>query len=89
MTQLKIEKKHPHGEKCEDFQSALNWGFIVVIAGEPQIAGRLLKTAKAVNAETGEKYNPSDFMLNLIIEFCPFCGERIFEKSEEDDKYDE
>ena len=80
MTKLKVEKTHPHGEKCEDFQSALNWGFIVVIAGEPQIAGRLPKTAKAVNAETGEKYNPSDFMLNLIIEFCPFCGERIFEK---------
>ena len=67
-------------EKCEDFRRDLDYGLIVVIEDEPQIKGRLPNTAKVGNLLTGEKYNPNDFMLNLIIRFCPFCGERIFEE---------
>lgn len=77
---LKVEKTHPHGEKCEDFRRALEYNFIAIIENEPQIIGKLPKTAKAGNLLTGEKYDPSTFMFNFIIEFCPFCGERIYEK---------
>ena len=79
---LKVEKTHPHGEKCEDFRRALDYGLIVVIENEPQIKGKVPETAKVGNILTGEKYNSSDFMLNLIIYFCPFCSERIFEDKE-------
>lgn len=77
MTQLKVEKKHPHGEKCEDFRRALDYGLILIIEGEPQIVGKLPKEAKVGNIITGEKYNPNDFTLNLVIGFCPFCGEQL------------
>ena len=80
-----IEKTHPHGVTCEDFRRALDYGLILVIENEPQINGKMPETAKVGNLITGEKYNPSDFMLNLVIYFCPFCGERIFEKSEGDE----
>lgn len=80
---LKIQKTHPHGEKCEDFRRALDYGLIVIIEGEPQIKGKLPETAKAGNLKTGEKYNPDNFMLNLVINFCPFCAERIFEEKVE------
>lgn len=83
MAKLKVEKKHPHGEKCEDFRRALDYGLILVIEKEPQIKGKVPETAKVGNLITGEKYNPSNFMLNLVIYFCPFCGEKIFEEKEE------
>ena len=79
---LKVEKTHPHGVTCEDFQRALDYGLIVVIENEPQIKGKVPETAKVGNLLTGEKYNPSNFMLNLVIRFCPFCGENIFEEKE-------
>lgn len=80
---LKIQKTHPHGEKCEDFRKAMDYGIIIVIDNQPQIKGKLPEIAKAGNLITGEKYNPSDFMLNIIIKFCPFCAERIFEEKVE------
>ena len=74
---LQIEKTHLHGEKCEDFRRALDYGLIIVIENEPQIAGKLPKTAKVGNLLTGETYNSDTFMFNLVIKFCPFCSEKI------------
>ena len=86
MTQLKVKKTHPHGEKCEDFRRALDYGLIVVIEGEPQIKGKVPETAKVGNLITGEKYDADNFMLTLIIQFCPFCSERVFEEKVEEEE---
>ena len=75
---LKVEKTHPHGEKCEDFRRALDYGLIVVIENEPQIKGKVPETAKVGNLITVKKHYPDNFMLNLIIQFCPFCSERVY-----------
>lgn len=81
---LKIQKIHPHMEKCEGFRRALGYGLIIVIDNEPQIMGKLPETTKVGNLLTGEKYNSDNFMLNLVINFCPFCSERIFEEKIEE-----
>lgn len=84
---LKVEKTHPHGKKCENFRDALKWGMIIVVEGEPQIKGKPPKGATAGNVLTGETYNPQDFAMNMVIEYCPFCGKKIYNypKDEEDD----
>jgi len=68
---------HPHVHKCIDFYDALRYGHIVVIEGEPQIKGVLPEGAKAGNVLTGEEYDPKDFVFNLVISHCPFCGQEL------------
>jgi len=74
---LKIEKTHPHGKDCYDFSSALEWGLIIVIDEEVQITGKLPEGATAGNVLTGEKYDPTTFLMNMVIKFCPFCGKKL------------
>lgn len=79
---LEIKKTHPHDKECESFNEALKFGHIIIIEDEPQIPGKLPKDAKAGNILTGEVYDPQNFILNMVINFCPFCGKQIFEKEE-------
>lgn len=81
---LKVEKEHPHGKKCHDFADALRWGLLIVIEGEPMIVGKPPKEATAGNVLTGEKY-PQEFNLNMVIHFCPFCGEQVYADTSDDD----
>jgi len=80
-----FEKTHPHASSCENFETALRLGLAAVINGEPQIVGRLSDDQKVGNIETGEKYDPKNFMLNFVIRFCPFCGKKIYEYPDEED----
>lgn len=81
---LKVEKEHWHGEECEYFEKALRFGHITIIEGEPQITGKPAKDAEMGNILTGEKYNPENFALNMVIKFCPFCAKKIYEFAPEE-----
>jgi len=74
---LNVSKYHPHADSCHDFSDALKYGHITVIEGEPQIKGVLPEGAKAGNVITGEEYDPKDFVFNLVISHCPFCGQEL------------
>lgn len=76
---MEVKKEHPHSKECESFEEALKHGFIVVINGEPQIKGKLPEGAEVGNILTGETYDPSDFVMNMVVSFCPFCGKKLTE----------
>lgn len=82
---LKVENTHPHGKDCKNFADALKWGIIIIIEGEPQIAGKMPEGVKAGNVITGEKYDPATFGMNMVITHCPFCGIKIFELKKEEE----
>jgi hypothetical protein len=77
MRTLSIETTHPHARDCENFSRALELGLITIIEGEPQIVGRVPDTARVGNILTGECYDSKEFCLNLVIEYCPFCGKSL------------
>jgi len=74
---LNVSKHHPHTDACQVFSDALKFGHLVVIEGEPQIKGVLPEGAKAGNVLTEEEYDPKGFYFNLVIRYCPFCGEEL------------
>lgn len=74
---FKVERSHPHSEKCEDFKNALRLRHIGIFDGELQLIGRPPREAGIGNILTGEKYDPEDFFLNMVFNFCPFCGEKL------------
>lgn len=82
---MEVLKKHKHMEECADFASAVNFGIIGVIGGEPMILGKLPADAKIGNVLTKEDYDPKEFALNYVVTYCPFCGLEIYEPIEEDD----
>jgi len=75
--ELKVSKEHPHCKECDDFDQSLKYGLIMMIEDEPQIRGSLPKGSKAGNVLTGETYDPKDFILNMVIKYCPFCSKEL------------
>ena len=74
---FKEENKHPHALVCEKFEEGFNLKFFMVKEDEVTIQSRLPKDAEVGNVITNEEYNPDEYIMALVINHCPFCGESL------------